>query len=112
MRKRVRIFYYLCTMEKYIKFIDATTDFIIVSSKNFIGAEYLTTTTIALYFGQAPLSREIVLNHGMHQGPQVLQNIAELFLNSPKKILQFDDINNIFDCKLVTGISINKIVAQ
>ena len=48
----------------------------------------------------------------MHQGPQVLQNIAELFLNSPKKILQFDDINNIFDCKLVTGISINKIVAQ
>ena len=92
-------------MEKYVLFVNNSTDFLMFPLKAFIGAKYLSATTMDLYFEKAPLSYKITLTIDSGSGAIVTLKTAELFSRFKGPVIIFDDVKGFWPIEEVSGIS-------
>tara|TARA_R100001460_G_scaffold104520_1_gene150286 strand:- start:153 stop:455 length:303 start_codon:yes stop_codon:yes gene_type:complete len=92
-------------MERYVLFVNTATDYLMFPLKAFIGAKYLSATTIDLYFEKSPLSFKITLTIETGTGVDVALKIAELFSRNSTATIIFNDTISAWPVEEVTGIS-------
>ena len=92
-------------MDRYVLFVNTATDYLMFPLKAFIGAKYLSATTIDLYFEKAPLSYKVTLRVEEGTGAQVSLKIAELFSRNSNSTIIFNDTISTWPFEEVTGIS-------
>tara|TARA_R110002167_G_scaffold150128_5_gene343727 strand:+ start:970 stop:1272 length:303 start_codon:yes stop_codon:yes gene_type:complete len=92
-------------MDRYVLFVNTATDYLMFPMKAFIGAKYLSATTIDLYFEKAPLSYKVTLTIESGTGVAVSLKIAELFSKNNNATIIFNDTISTWPFEEVTGIS-------
>lgn len=92
-------------MDRYVLFVNSATDYLMFPLKAFIGAKYLSATTIDLYFEKAPLSYKVTLTIETGTGVDVSLKVAELFGRNSNSTIIFNDTISTWPIDNVTGIS-------
>tara|TARA_R100000742_G_C4183252_1_gene17688 strand:+ start:236 stop:538 length:303 start_codon:yes stop_codon:yes gene_type:complete len=92
-------------MDRYVLFVNTATDYLMFPLKAFIGAKYLSATTIDLYFEKAPLSYKVTLTIETGTGVDVALRVAELFSRNSGATIIFNDTISTWPIEDVTGIS-------
>ena len=92
-------------MDRYVLFVNTATDYLMFPLKAFIGAKYLSATTIDLYFEKAPLSYKVTLTIDTGTGVDVALKVAELFGRNSNETIVFNDTISTWPIDNVTGIS-------
>ena len=72
--------------------------------KAFIGAKYLSATTIDLYFEKAPLSYKIPLTVNANTGERAIKSIGEIFNSSSESVIVFSDTESRYDVEEVSAV--------
>ena len=92
-------------MDRYVLFVNTATDYLMFPLKAFIGARYLSATTLDLFFEKAPLSYKITLTVETGTGVDVSLRVAELFSRNSGATIIFNDTISTWPIEDVTGIS-------
>ena len=100
-------------MDRYVLFVNTATDYLMFPLKAFIGARYLSATTIDLFFEKSPLAYKITLTIAEGTGVSTSLKIADLFNNLSTTTIIFDDTISTWPIDNVSGIaSFTKVVIK
>ena len=78
-------------MDRYVIFINNSTDYLMFPLRAFIGARYASSESIDLFFEKAPLSYKITISVHIGTGIIAAYKIAELFSRNTNTVITFDD---------------------
>ena len=100
-------------MDRYILFVNTSTDYLMFPLRAFIGARYLSTTTIDLFFEKSPLAYKVTLTVETGTGISTALQIADIFNDATNSTIVFNDTISTWPIDNVTGIaSFTKVVIK
>ena len=100
-------------MDRYVLFINTSSDYLMYPLKAFIGARYASATTIDLYFEKAPLAYKVTLTIETGTGAEVASKIGELFSGYTGFIIKFDEIKGFMPFPEISSIdSFSKVIIR
>ena len=100
-------------MDRYILFVNSSTDYLMFPLKAFIGAKYASATTIDLYFEKAPVSYKVTLTIDTGTGASISKKLAELFSRYTGSVIIVNDVTGVYPLPEITAVSgFTKIFVQ
>ena len=100
-------------MDRYILFVNTSTDYLMFPLRAFIGARYLSATTIDLFFEKSPLAYKVTLTVETGTGISTALQIADIFNDATNSTIVFNDTISTWPIDNVTGIaSFTKVVIK
>ena len=100
-------------MDRYVLFVNTSTDYLGFPLKAFVGLRYASATTIDLYFEKAPMAYKITLTIESGTGTSVAKKIQELFSGYTGPVIEFDEQQSLWPIPEITAISsFNKVIIK
>ena len=92
-------------MDRYVLFVNTSSDYLGFPLKAYIGLIYASATTIDLYFEKSPLSYKVTLTIETGTGYQVAKKLQELFSKYTGSQIIFNELESKFPLSEITAIS-------
>tara|TARA_R100001443_G_scaffold92655_1_gene99294 strand:- start:2 stop:304 length:303 start_codon:yes stop_codon:yes gene_type:complete len=92
-------------MERFVLIVYSESEFYLFPVSSFVGAKYVSSTSISVYFEKAPFSYKFDFTVDTSKGPKAARAIGELFNMSPENVIEFNNITGKFASDYVTALS-------
>jgi|TARA_R100000479_G_scaffold166415_2_gene106221 hypothetical protein len=102
------LFQYICTVKQFL-FIKTATDVVSLPASALLRAEYTSDTSVSLFFETTKSGKNattvVVLSVTSGTASSVIKELSLSTITNSTFVFEFDDVNNKFALKNVTGIS-------